>query len=485
MNDTQPGNPEFRTSAKPGFFGARKEVERLEASNAELASQLQRLGAMEVVQLESRRAQLEREIADREAQAAAEARAAAHAAQLQAQAVQSQISAAQSELSRLNTQVVVTNDTALLQEAGVYEYRHPLTDVVAYEQVLTDLKNHIKAWNRADGGAVQAISDWMVNGSAAQGKKMVRDFSKLMLRAFNAEADNLVRGLKPYKLDRAVERLTKVAETIARLGATMQIRIANDYLALRIRELEWTADYRNKQAEEKEREREDRARLREEKKVQQEIERERERLAKERTHIENALAALRESGDQEAIDRMEAQLEDVEKAVQDVDYRAANVRAGYVYVVSNIGSFGEQTVKIGMTRRLDPMDRIRELSDASVPFNFDIHAIHFSEDAFGIEAELHRRFADQRVNTVNRRREFFRVTPHQVKLQFASLAGELLHFEEVPEAIEYRQSKRDGEMNLSAISNSARSLEESGCVDGSEIADISIAASGPAGVVGA
>lgn len=485
MNDTQSGNPEFRTSAKPGFFGARKEVERLEASNAELASQLQRLGAMEVVQLESRRAQLEREIADREAQAAAEARAAAHAAQLQAQAVQSQISAAQSELSRLNAQVVVTNDSALLQEAGVYEYRHPLTDVVAYEQVLTDLKNHIKAWNRADGGAVQAISDWMVNGSAAQGKKMVRDFSKLMLRAFNAEADNLVRGLKPYKLDRAVERLTKVAETIARLGVTMQIRIANDYLALRIRELEWTADYRNKQAEGKEREREDRARLREEKKVQQEIERERERLAKERTHIENALAALRESGDQEAIDRMEAQLEDVEKAVQDVDYRAANVRAGYVYVVSNIGSFGEQTVKIGMTRRLDPMDRIRELSDASVPFNFDIHAIHFSEDAFGIEAELHRRFADQRVNTVNRRREFFRVTPHQVKLQFASLAGELLHFEEVPEAIEYRQSKRDGEMNLSAISNSARFLEESGCVDGSEIADISIAASGPAGVVGA
>ena len=148
MNDTQSGSPEFRASTKPGFFGARKEIERLEAANAEMASQLQRLGALEVVQLENRRAQLEREIADREAQAATEASAAAHAAQLQVQAVQSQISAAQSELSRLNSQVVVTHETALLQEAGVYEYRHPLTDVVAYEQVLADLKNHIKAWNR-------------------------------------------------------------------------------------------------------------------------------------------------------------------------------------------------------------------------------------------------------------------------------------------------------------------------------------------------
>ena len=256
-------------------------------------------------------------------------------------------------------------------------------------------------------------------------------------------------------------------------------------MSLRIREFEWTADYRNKQAEEKEREREDRARLREERKVQQEIERERERLEKERAHIENALAALRESGDQEAIDRMAAQLEDVEKAVQDVDYRAANVRAGYVYVVSNIGSFGEQTVKIGMTRRLDPMDRIRELSDASVPFNFDIHAIHFSEDAFGIEAELHRRFADRRVNTVNLRREFFRVTPHEVKLQLADLAGELLHFEEVPEAIEYRQSIRDDETVSTSTSSTATPAARD-CVTAESVTDvISNASSGSTSAVGA
>src|SRR5690606_26469583 len=124
---------------------------------------------------------------------------------------------------------------------------------------------------------------WQVNGSEAQGRAMIRDMSKLMLRAFNAEADNLVRGLKPYKLQGAVDKLVKVSQTIERLGKLMQIRISPDYLALRIQELELTADFLQKQAEEKEAERVERERLKEERKAQQEIERERARLEKERT----------------------------------------------------------------------------------------------------------------------------------------------------------------------------------------------------------
>jgi hypothetical protein len=108
-------------------------------------------------------------------------------------------------------------------------------------------------------------------------------------------------------------------------------------------------------------------------------------------------------------------------------------------VISNIGSFGERMVKIGMTRRLDPMDRIRELSDASVPFNFDIHALFFSKDAVGIEAAMHERLAPARVNAVNRRREFFHTTPLETKAHLAELTGEMLEFTELPEALEYRQ----------------------------------------------
>jgi len=128
------------------------------------------------------------------------------------------------------------------------------------------------------------------------------------------------------------------------------------------------------------------------------------------------------------------------------DYRAANIRAGYVYLISNIGSFGERMVKVGLTRRLDPLERIRELSDASVPFNFDVHAVFFSKDAVGIETAMHERLANVRVNLVNRRREFFHATPTEVKAHLAELAGELLQFQEIPDALEYRQclSQRKG-----------------------------------------
>lgn len=341
-------------------------------------------------------------------------------------------------MTALRQQVVVTEETALLQEAGVYEYEHPLTDAVAYQGKLATIQDQIKAMARKDGGAVQVSTNWTVGGSEAKGRAMVRDISKLMLRAYNAEADNLVRGLKPYKLDSAKERLNKVADTIARLGTQLGIRISNDYHRLRIKELRLTADYLAKVAEEKERE--EKARLREERKVQQEIERERARLEKERQHYANALAALQAKGDVDGAAQMQERLAEVEAAAEAVDYRAANVRAGYVYVISNIGAFGESMVKIGMTRRLDPLDRVRELSDASVPFNFDVHALFFSEDAVGIETRMHTRLADRRVNLVNQRREFFHVTPQEAKTHLLALTGNLLQYNEVPEALEYRQS---------------------------------------------
>lgn len=164
------------------------------------------------------------------------------------------------------------------------------------------------------------------------------------------------------------------------------------------------------------------------------------RLEKEKQHYQNALNALRAKGDEEGALRIAHQLEDVNKAIQDVDYRAANIRAGYVYVISNIGSFGESMVKIGMTRRLEPMDRINELGDASVPFRFDVHALFFSKDAVTIETEMHKRLSEKRVNRINTRREFFNCSPAEAKAHLSELAGELLEFTDAPEALEWRQS---------------------------------------------
>jgi hypothetical protein len=150
---------------------------------------------------------------------------------------------------KLANQLSRPRDLALLQEAGVYRYRHPLSDAVAYQKVLEEIQTQIEAMIR-DGGAVLAATDWTVNGSATKGKAMVREYSKLMLRAFNAEADTLVRWLKPYKLDGALNRLERVSQTIERLGKTMNIRISPDYYHLRARELALTSDFLQKQANE-------------------------------------------------------------------------------------------------------------------------------------------------------------------------------------------------------------------------------------------
>lgn len=411
-----------------GFFGARAKARELAAEVERLRSELARLGALPAVQMQEELESLEQQIQQSRTSWTTE-RAGAEA----------EISKCEAQLAELRADVVTTEETAILQEVGVYEYRHPLDDSVAYKSQLSLLKDEIKTQARTYE-AVTASTTWTVDNSLPKGRKMVRDISKLMLRAYNAEADNLVRSMKPYKLGTAMDRLDKVHSTIGRLGTAMSIAVSDDYHALRLRELELTADYLQMVAEEKERAKEERARLREEQKAQQELERERQRLIKERAHHENALAALRDRGDNSGADRLQAELDDIDRAISDVDYRVANVRAGYVYVVSNVGSFGERIVKIGMTRRLEPKDRIRELSDASVPFNFDTHALFFSKDAWGVEAEMHRRFADRRVNRVNRRREFFYATPDEVRDMLAELTGDLIAFEAAPEAAEYHQS---------------------------------------------
>ena len=450
VTDAAPTPP----SKKPGIplFGAKRKAQELSSEVEQLRSELARLGVLGVVELERRRDALEAEVVEQQARLRADldrqasdlATQARDAASRQANdlaKINAEVATQQQRLNELRQQVVVTEESAILQEVGIYSYRHPLTDAAAYQAELARLRDATKAMARRDGGAIEAAKGWTVNGSAAQGRKMVNDFSKLMLRAYNAEADNLVRGLKPYKLSPSVDRLDKVADTIARLGKTMDIRVAVPYHRLRIKELELTADYLEKVAVEKEREREEKERLREERKVQQEIERERARLDKERSHYQNAHAALVAKGDHEGAARLADELADIERAMQDVDYRAANIRAGYVYVISNVGAFGERMVKVGMTRRLEPMDRVRELGDASVPFRFDVHALFFAEDAVTIENEMHSRLADRRVNRVNLRREFFYATPAEARDHLLALTGDLLQFEELPEALEFHQSR--------------------------------------------
>jgi hypothetical protein len=345
------------------------------------------------------------------------------------------------EHAELSRTMVETRETALLQEAGVYQYRHPLDDAIAYKAKLAGLQARIKDSVKA-GTAVKGATHWTVNGSSAEGNKMVREFSKLMLRAYNNEAEHAVHTMKPYALESTVARLEKARETISKLGGTMKIQVTDSYHRLRVEELELTSDYLAKVAEEKERAKEERARLREEEIARREYEREQERLRKEQAHYAATLAALKDKGDIAGAEKMEAKLTEIQDALDGISRRAANIRAGHVYVISNVGAFGTEMVKIGMTRRLDPMDRVRELGDASVPFHYDVHAMVFSNDAVSLETRLHHHFADRRVNLVNMRREFFRVTPAEVRdVLLAGLDASIVSWIDEPEALEWRQSE--------------------------------------------
>ena len=222
----------------------------------------------------------------------------------------------------------------------------------------------------------------------------------------------------------------------------MEMRVNPEFHALRIEEIELTADYLMKLQEEKERAREEREQLREQRRVEAELVAAKERLEKERAHYLNALEVLRDAGRDDEVADLEAKLADVDQAIADTDYRAANIRAGYVYVISNPGALGPHMVKIGMTRRLEPLERVAELGDASVPFPFEVHAMYFSDDAITLEADLHRAFAARKVNWVNERREFFFATPDDVRKVLATRIGTLLQYVDEPEATQYHQSRR-------------------------------------------
>lgn len=332
---------------------------------------------------------------------------------------------------------VELNDAQVLQDVGIYRYHHPLETAAAYQDRLRNLESRIAELVKS-GQAIVKSDLFTFNNSLAQGRKMSADLGKLMLRAYNAEADNALRTLKAGNVLTATKRLQASRDAIARLGALMEMHISNAFHALRVEEIELTADWLMKKQEEREAERDERARLREERRVERELAEERARLDKERTLLLNTLATLHDRGDNDT--GLAERLEAIDQAIAENDYRAANIRAGYVYVISNPGAFGPNVVKIGLTRRLEPRDRILELGGASVPFRFDTHTLFFSEDAVTLENELHHHFAHRALNQANSRKEFFFATPEEVRDVLLQKVGSLLEYAAEAEATEYRQS---------------------------------------------
>ncbi len=353
------------------------------------------------------------------------------------------------EKTNLQNQIITLEDEVLVQSFGLYTPKYDFSNSTKYKERLTEVRQKQKDMVKS-GKAVLGSTDWNVNGSITQGKKMIKDMQKLLLRAFNSECDGLIDKVKYNNYDSVKRRITSSMDAISKLGTVMRISISYPYYELKLEELDLAFEYRQKKQQEKEEQKELRAQMREEAKLQKALEEERKKLEKEQTHYENALHRLEEqlAKDPENADLLQkkaelsASLDDVNKAIKDVDYREANKKAGYVYVISNIGAFGENVYKIGMTRRLDPTERVDELGDASVPFDFDIHAMIFSEDAPALEAALHQAFADRKLNMVNTRREFFNVTLDEIKEEISKNFDKTVDFVDVPDAEQFRVSQK-------------------------------------------
>lgn len=352
-------------------------------------------------------------------------------------------------INNKQSQIICMDEQIELQSFGLYTPKYDFASSELYKNRLAQIRNTQKVLIK-NGQAVTGNTNWTVNGSKSQGKKMVKDMQKLLLRAFNSECDELIDKVKYNTFDTALKRMRSSCEAISKLGNIMGIAITTQYFNAKYEELCLSLEYKKKKQDEKEEQKEIRARMREEAKLQKEIEETRKKIAKEQSHHQNALSHIEqqietanEADKVELLKKKEQivnELSEIDKSMKDIDYRAANARAGYVYIISNVGSFGENVYKIGMTRRLEPMDRVDELGDASVPFNFDVHAMIFSDDAPSLEAALHKAFEDRKVNMINTRREFFNVTLDEIEEVVKKNYDKTVEFTRLAPAEQYRES---------------------------------------------
>lgn len=360
-----------------------------------------------------------------------------------------QLQALEIELKNKKAEIVETDEAALLQSFGFYKPQYEFVNSEEYKAELDKIRKKQKEMITAKTAAT-GFTNWTVDGSAAKGKTMISNMQKLLLRAFNGECDETISKVRYSNFDASKKRIQSSQEAISKLGSMMGIAITPQYYKLKIAELTLAFEYQQMKQKEKEEQRELKAQMREEAKLLKEIEAERRSIEKEQSHYMNALEKIkRQLADQpessELLSRkaeLESKIAETEKSLKDIDYREANKRAGYVYVISNIGAFGENVYKIGMTRRLDPQERIDELGDASVPFDFDVHAMIFSEDAPGLENALHHAFENRRLNKVNIRREFFNVTLDEIKAVVKANYDKTAEFIDLPEAEQYRVSQK-------------------------------------------
>ncbi|WP_445611427.1 DUF4041 domain-containing protein [Hafnia alvei] len=357
----------------------------------------------------------------------------------------------------LNEALSIYRDDMEFAEMGFYAAHFDFDTSEAFQNAIRANRQRQKDMLRVktQRGAIYCTTEWTVSGSKAEGKKMTTRGINMTARAFNGECDAAIANTNFKNVATMESRINKAFDVLNKLNEVNQIHINHAYRDLKLEELQLTFEYRAKKQEEKEEQREIRAQMAEERKAQAEIERAIREAEEEERRAQKALDKARKemaekmvkmtaeqaSKYQEKIDTLQNALTEAELKGQKALSMAQQTKRGHVYIISNIGSFGENVFKIGMTRRLDPQDRVDELGSASVPFLFDVHAMIHSDDAPAMENSLHQRFSEQRTNLVNKRKEFFNVSLEEIKAAVFDVAGNDIDFIETASAQHYHETK--------------------------------------------
>jgi Domain of unknown function (DUF4041)/Meiotically up-regulated gene 113 len=361
----------------------------------------------------------------------------------------------QQEIQALKQNLAKVQEVSFLEEFGFYERRFTYEDSGKYADALNSCRERQKKMLK-DKLAAVCSTTWSVGESKAEGQKMTRNILKLILRAFNGECDGAFARIKYNNIETMINRIESSYKAVNQMGETLSCLITSEYKKEKIQELQLAYEYQVVKQEEadeqksiREQMREEERALKEAEKAKREAENEEQRyqkaLEEARSQLETASAA-KQSKLMEQIEELNRRLIEAQKLKERAQSLAEITRSGHVYIISNVGSFGENVYKIGMTRRLEPMDRVNELGDASVPFPFDVHAMIYSTDAPTFEKILHKKFHTHRMNAINERKEFFKVSIEEIEAVISEgmrsnpMLTYKMQLTKIAEAEQYRQT---------------------------------------------
>ncbi len=385
----------------------------------------------------------------------------------------------QATLDSATTQVKQIIDAANIKAkeiaGGAYEI---MKNASLYEHTAKAMKNIIKGYGDQyivpTHSLLDDLADDFGHTQAGQELKTAREQTKVMIKngtaatcdyvemsrrdtavnfvidAFNGKVDSILSRVKHDNAGTLMQEIRDAFSVVNYNGKAFRgARVTEEYLAARFDELKWAAVAQELRLQEREEQRRIKEQIREEEKARREYEQAIRDTAKEEELLKTAMEKARQQIEQATSEqkaKYEQQLQELSEKLKEAEERnqralsmAQQTKRGHVYIISNVGSFGEDVYKIGLTRRLEPLDRVKELGDSSVPFEFDVHALIFSEDAPSLECKLHRHFIMMQMNKVNHRKEFFKVDLKHIHEEIEKI-GLNVKWTMTAEAKEYRES---------------------------------------------